>query len=235
MLICLFFCKITTVSALWIYTDYRFNYHIHLSGIKALRDRRLLRNFVIMKKELLDVKSVPEYNEMLGVDTVHPLISVIDLSKAKQMRHMRHTFGFYAIFLKDVEGCELVYGRQKYDYQKGTVVCLAPGQVIGLEDTGKVFQPKGYALCFDPDLIRGTALGRNIKDYTFFSYAVNEALHLSDKERVTFLSCLDNIAAELGHDIDRMSRRLLVNNIELLLNYCMRFYERQFITRELST
>ena len=83
---------------------------------------------------------------------------------------MRHTFSFYVVFLKDEKNCELVYGRQRYDYQKGSVVCLAPGQVIGIEDTGEEFQPQGYALCFHPDLIRGTNLGRNIKEYTFSPY-----------------------------------------------------------------
>lgn len=186
-----------------------------------------------MENGILNIKSIAEYNEILGVETAHPLVSVIDLSKATPMRHQRHTFSFYVVFLKDVECGNIVYGRQRYDYQKGTVVCIAPGQVVGIDDNGRVFRPKGWALCFDPGLIRGTSLGRGIKDYTFFSYAVNEALHLSDKEREIFLGCLANISAELDHAIDRLSRRLISNNIELLLNYCMRFYERQFITREI--
>lgn len=126
----------------------------------------------------------------------------------------------------------MIYGRQRYDYQKGSVVCLAPGQVIGIEDTGEEFQPQGYALCFDPELIRGTSLGRHIHEYSYFSYEVNEALHLSERERAIFVDCLDQIKQELGHAVDRLSRRLIVNGIELLLNYCLRFYERQFITRE---
>lgn len=169
---------------------------------------------------------------MLGVETLHPQVSVIDLSKAKPMRHMRHTFSFYVIFLKDEKNCDLIYGRQRYDYQKGSVVCLAPGQVIGIDDTGEEFQPKGYALCFHPDLIHGTNLGRSIKEYTFFSYEVNEALHLSERERMIFIDCLIKIQEELQHSIDRLSKRLIANNIELLLNYCLRFYERQFITRQ---
>lgn len=169
---------------------------------------------------------------MLGVETLHPLVSVIDLAKARPMHHMRHTFSFYTIFLKDEKNCDLIYGRQRYDYQKGSVVCLAPGQVIGIEDTGEEFQPQGYALCFDPELIRGTSLGRHIHEYSYFSYEVNEALHLSERERAIFVDCLDQIKQELGHAVDRLSRRLIVNGIELLLNYCLRFYERQFITRE---
>lgn len=185
-----------------------------------------------MEKTLLNIETVTEYNDMLGVETLHPLVSVIDLSKARPMRHIRHTFSFYVVFLKDEKNCDLIYGRQRYDYQKGSVVCLAPGQVIGIEDTGEEFQPQGYALCFHPDLIRGTSLGRNMKDYTFFSYEVNEALHLSDRERRTFIDCLMKIQEELEHSIDRLSRRLISTNIELLLNYCLRFYERQFVTRQ---
>ncbi len=169
---------------------------------------------------------------MLGVETLHPQVSVINLSKAKPMRHMRHTFSFYVIFLKDEKNCDLIYGRQRYDYQKGSVVCLAPGQVIGIDDTGEEFHPKGYALCFHPDLIHGTNLGRSMKEYTFFSYEVNEALHLSERERMIFIDCLMKIQEELQHSIDRLSKRLIANNIELLLNYCLRFYERQFTTRQ---
>lgn len=185
-----------------------------------------------MNKNILNVTTVAEYNEMLGVETLHPMVSVIDLSKAKPMRHMRHTFSFYTIFLKDEKNCELTYGRQRYDYQKGSVVCLAPGQVIGIEDTGEDFQPMGWALCFAPELIHGTSLGRIIKDYSFFSYEVNEALHLSEKERGLFITCLGEIQQELEHSIDRLSKRLIATHIQLLLDYCLRFYERQFITRE---
>lgn len=185
-----------------------------------------------MEKTLLNIETVTEYDDMLGVETLHPQVSVIDLSKARPMRHMRHTFSFYVVFLKDEKICDLLYGRQRYDYQKGSIVCLAPGQVIGIEDTGEEFQPQGYALCFHPDFIRGTNLGRSIKEYSFFSYEVNEALHLSERERVTFIDCLMKIQEELQHSIDRLSKRLIANNIELLLNYCLRFYERQFITRQ---
>lgn len=185
-----------------------------------------------MDKKILNVTTVAEYNEMLGVETQHPLVSVIDLSKAKPMRHMRHTFSLYTVFLKDEKNCEITYGRQRYDYQKGSVVCLAPGQVIGIEDTGEDFQPQGWVLCFDTELIHGTSLGRIIKDYSFFSYAVNEALHLSEKERGMFIVCLNEIQQELEHSIDRISKRLIATHIQLLLDYCLRFYERQFITRE---
>ena len=185
-----------------------------------------------MNTKLLNFETIRQYNEMLGIETLNPLVSVIDLSTAKPMRHMRHTFSFYVVFLKDEKNCKLIYGRQRYDYQKGSVICLAPGQVIGIEDTGEVFQPKGWALCFDPELIRGTSLGRNMFEYSFFSYDVNEALHLSDSERRLFVDCLGKIKMELENKTDRLSKRLIATNIELLLDYCLRFYERQFVTRE---
>lgn len=178
------------------------------------------------------IDTICQYNESLGIETLHPLVSVIDFSKAKMLKHAKHMFGFYAIFLKDVKCGDLIYGRNYYDYQEGTLVFLAPGQVIGIADTGKNFQPKGMALVFHPDFIKGTQLGRNINEYTFFSYEVNEALHISEQERKIVLDCLSKIQMELSHSIDKHSRRLIVTNIELLLDYCTRFYERQFITRE---
>ncbi len=183
-------------------------------------------------KDILEIPSVVKYNELLGVETPHPLVNVIDLSKAKPMRHFLYNFGFYAIFLKDVKCGDMRYGRQYYDYQEGTLVCLAPGQIMGIEDNGEVFQPKGYALVFHPDLIRRTSLGHNIKRYSFFSYEANEALHLSESERTLVVECLHNISNELHHSIDSHSKTLITSNIELLLNYCVRFYDRQFITRE---
>ena len=127
-----------------------------------------------MNKNISNIKTVSEYNDLLGVETLHPLVSVIDLSKVDPINNMRLIFDFYVVFLKEDKNCDLLYGRQRYDYQKGSIVSLAPGQVIGTEDTGEKFQPKGWALCFHPDLIRGTTLGRNIKEYTFFSYEVNK-------------------------------------------------------------
>ncbi len=179
-----------------------------------------------------NTESISEYNRILGVNTLHPLVSVIDLSQCKPMRHIRHTMQFYAVFLKEVKCGDLIYGRQTYDYQEGTVVCIAPGQVVGCEDNGEIFQPKGWALLFHPDLIHGTHLGKHMNEYSFFSYESNEALHLSEKERSIFIDCLLKIQHELEHDVDRLSKRLIATNIELLLDYCLRFYERQFITRE---
>ena len=177
--------------------------------------------------------TIQEFNDMLGVVTQHPLVSVVDMNQAGEMYHMRHTNSFYSVFLKDEENCELIYGRKRYDFTKGSVVCLAPGQVIGSENVNnQTFQPLGWGLFFDPELVRGTQLGKRMKEYTFFSYNVDEALHLSEKERKIFVLCLQQIQAELDNNIDRLSRRLICSNIEILLDHCLRFYERQFNTRE---
>lgn len=178
------------------------------------------------------IRSISEYNDLFGIETLHPLVTVIDFSKCPLVRHHRNMFDFYVIFLKDTKCGDLIYGKQTYDYQEGTIVTLGPGQVVGSVDNGEMFQPKGYALCFHPDLIHGTSLGRHIREYTFFSYDVHEALHISERERHVIDDCLVQIKQEIEHNIDRMSKRLITKNIELFLDYCLRFYERQFITRE---
>jgi AraC family transcriptional regulator, transcriptional activator of pobA len=177
-------------------------------------------------------ETISDYNAFNNNETLHPLVSVVDLSKASPRQGSQMYFGFYTIFLKEVKCGDLVYGRHTYDYQEGTLVFLAPGQVAGMNSKGETYQPKGYALVFHPDLIHGTALGRHIQDYTFFGYQSNEALHLSERERTIVLDCFSKIEYELERAIDKHSKRLIASNIELLLNYCVRFYERQFITRD---
>lgn len=177
-------------------------------------------------------ESIRDYNLFNNNETLHPLVSVVDLSKASPRHGSRMYFGFYTVFLKEVKCGDLVYGRHTYDYQEGTLVFLAPGQVAGINSHGEIYQPKGYALIFHPDLIHSTSLGKHIQEYTFFSYQSNEALHLSDRERAITLDCFSKIKYELEHAIDKHSKRLIVSNIELFLNYCIRFYDRQFITRD---
>jgi AraC-like DNA-binding protein len=168
---------------------------------------------------------------MRGVETLHPLVSVYELSRMRLIPPVRVHFGFYCIFLKESICGDLKYGCNYYDYQEGTLVFIGPGQVAGIGNAPGSPKPEGWALLFHPDLIRGTSLGRNIKDYTFFSYETNEALHVSEKERKIVIDCLNKIDHELHQSIDKHSKKLIANNIELLLNYCMRFYDRQFITR----
>lgn len=177
-------------------------------------------------------ETINDYNVFNNNETRHPLVSVVDLSKANPRQGSRMYFGFYTIFLKEVKCGDLVYGKHTYDYQEGTLVFLSPGQTAGMNSNGETYQPKGYALIFHPDLLLGTALGKHMQEYSFFSYQSNEALHLSDRERKIVLDCFSKIQYELERDIDKHSKKLIVSNIELFLNYCTRFYERQFITRE---
>jgi AraC family transcriptional regulator, transcriptional activator of pobA len=177
-------------------------------------------------------ETIRDYNAFNNNETLHPLVSVVDLSKANPRQGSRMYFGFYTILLKDVKCGDLIYGRHTYDYQEGTLVFIAPGQVAGMNSNGETYQPKGYALVFHPDLIHGTPVGRHIQEYTFFGYQSNEALHLSERERKIVLDCFSKIEYELQHSIDKHSKKLIVSNIELFLNYCVRFYERQFIMRD---
>jgi AraC family transcriptional regulator, transcriptional activator of pobA len=182
--------------------------------------------------EIIKQESVSQFNNIRGQETLHPLVSVLDQSKSKPVPAARFYSGLYIIFLKDIKCGEMSYGRNNYDYQEGTLVFISPGQVWGTEEKMKTIQPKGWALAFHPDLIHGTSLGKRIRDYNFFSYDVNEALHLSERERQVILESFNKISYELEHAIDKHSKTLIVSNIELFLNYCVRFYDRQFITRD---
>ena len=182
--------------------------------------------------QIIKLENVDQYNSLYGLETLHPLISVVDLTKAtKTVNHIQMNYGLYALFLKQTKSCNIKYGRTLYDYEEGTIVCFAPGQTASVDLIEDEVAPQVYGIIFHPDLIRGTSLGKSIKTYTFFSYAVNEALHLSEQERGIVMDCLAKINIELEHAIDKHSKVLIAMNIELLLNYCMRFYERQFISR----
>lgn len=177
-----------------------------------------------------------EYNGLNNHETFHPLVSVIDFAKAHPRSwggasSVKIHYGLYCVFLKDVKCGDMKYGRNYYDYQEGTLVFVAPGQVLGIEHDGRVYQPKGHALVFHPDLLPGTALARAIHDYKFFSYATHEALHLSERERILVMDCFEKIGAELRQPVDKHSKKVITSHIELFLNYCERFYDRQFITR----
>ncbi|WP_129618146.1 helix-turn-helix domain-containing protein [Bacteroides stercoris] len=185
-------------------------------------------------KEVIKLDTVDQYNQFFGLETLHPLVSVVDLSEATKFpTHFTMNYGIYALFLKKVKCGDIRYGRQIYDYQEGTVTSFAPGQVVETEMQQGV-KPSAHGLLFHPDLVKGTSLGQDIKQYSFFSYASAEALHLSEEEKGIFMDCLEKIEMELQHPIDKHSKRLISRNIELLLDYCMRFYERQFITRSES-
>ena len=198
----------------------------------SLHLRRTKEQYLM--KEVIKLDTVDQYNRLFGLETLHPLVSVVNLSEATRFpTHFTMNYGVYALFLKNVKCGDIRYGRQIYDYQEGTVTSFAPGQVVEVDMLQGV-RPNAHGLLFHPDLIKGTSLGQDIKHYSFFSYASAEALHLSEEEKSIFTDCLEKIRMELQHPIDKHSKRLISRNIELLLDYCMRFYERQFITRSES-
>ena len=180
----------------------------------------------------VNYNTVQEFNDHLGFETLHPLVSVVRSDKPRKIEESIYHYGLYALFLKENKGCKLSYGRTEYDFDEMTVTSFAPGQTIHVEPNPDVPVPKWTALVFHPDLLSRTQLGRNISRYEFFDYTSNEALHLSCGEIEIFRGVLDMIAQELHRSIDKHSRELIVSNIELFLNYCLRFYDRQFVTRE---
>lgn len=188
-------------------------------------------------KPVVYFNSINDYNNSCNQETLHPLVSILDLSKCPPREWeagttVKMNFGIYAVFLKDVVCGDIRYGRNYYDYQEGTLAFVGPGQTWEVEYTTSNYQPQGFVLLFHPDLLHGTSLGKTIHDYKFFSYDVNEALHLSEKERQIVLDCFTKIGFELQQSIDKHSKKLIASNIELFLNYCDRFYDRQFITRD---
>ena len=184
-------------------------------------------------EQLLTIDSIEAYNRFFGFETRHPLVAVVDLSRVDPDRlppEVSYDYRVYALFLKQTYCGDITYGRQPYDYQEGTVTSFAPGQVVHVR-FAQDYKPNARGLLFHPDLIRGTSLGRGIGQYSFFDYSSREALHLSDDEKEIFADCLKKIEMELERPIDQHSKQLICRNIELLLDYCMRFYDRQFITR----
>lgn len=179
-----------------------------------------------------DFNSISKYNDFNNQETLHPLVSIIDFSNANKRKGSRMNFGLYCIFLKEANCGHLMYGCNHYDYQDGTLVFVSPGQVIDVENKIDYYQPIGHGLAFHPDLIKGTSLMKGIHAYNFFSYSTHEALHISVKERKLVLDCFNKINTELKQPVDKHSRKLIASNVELFLNYCERFYDRQFITRE---
>lgn len=176
--------------------------------------------------------TLKKYSERFNNKTLHPLINLVDLNKSNELVRTKFTLVFYAIIIKETNCGDIRYGNKYYDYSEGSVVFFSPNQIITNEPEGELHQPHGTALIFHPDIIKGTSLGKQIHEYSFFGYQSNEALHLSDREREIVNNCFENIVTEISQNIDRHSKKLIVANLELLLKYCLRFYDRQFITRE---
>lgn len=182
--------------------------------------------------KILKVRNVGDYSRWVGHTDRHPLVSVIDYAKVSPVRHSLNNYSIYGIFFHDEAEIDLAYGCGKYDYKKGTVICVAPGQIGGKEDNGERVMLTGWALLFHPDLLHGTSLEKAIKNYSFFDYRVNEALHMTDEEHGILTSLMRQIRDELRKRHDELQDSIIVGYIELVLNFCQRFYNRQFITRK---
>lgn len=182
--------------------------------------------------DIVKADTIEQYNRFFGFETRHPLVGIVHFDGSVPQPTHRMTLGFYALFLKKTTGCIINYGKTVYDFDDETVVSFAPGQTVGIHRLEDGPAPEAIGLLFHPDFLHHTSLGQKMKQYSFFSYASNEALHLSTEERIILQDYMEKIVRELQHPIDKFSKSLIVSNIEVLLNYCMRFYERQFITRE---
>jgi AraC-like DNA-binding protein len=190
-------------------------------------------------EKVVNINNISDFNAANNHKNLHPLVTVLDYSKANprdwgEVESIKFQYGLYSVILKDVVCGDMRYGRHYYDYQAGTLVFFAPGQVTSFENPKVVYQPMGFGLLFHPDLLIGTHLGKNISHYKFFDYQTHEALHLSDDERKMVLDIFAKIEFELKQPIDKHSKKLIASNIELFLDYCQRFYDRQFITRDVA-
>lgn len=187
-----------------------------------------------MADDIHRIKTITQLHDILGFEKPkHPLISVMNVEDLKDVPNMggvRFSVDFYLISLKEHD-CGMTYGRGHYDFEEGTMIFTAPNQVIQTDEKQDHSNDEGWMLFFHPDLIRTTVLGETIDDYSFFSYESNEALHLSDQEKKIIYDCVKNIELEYNTNIDELSRDLFVSNLQLMLNYCRRFYNRQFRTR----
>jgi AraC-like DNA-binding protein len=182
--------------------------------------------------EIKKINSVGEYSALRGAETLHPLINVLDYENLTLLEPASYNFGFYSIFLKDTKCGDLRYGKELYDYQEESLVFVSPGQVLTVEKYLPGVHPKGKVLIVHPDFLKGTILSNILNDYSFFSYASNEALHMSNKEKNLILGMLETIEDELHQNLDKHSKTLVISHLQVLLNYSSRFYDRQFITRE---
>lgn len=187
-----------------------------------------------MPDNIVRIKSISQLHDLLGFEKPkHPLISIIDaedLSVDLSSVGVKVSSSLYMISLKD-KSCGVEYGRNHFDFDEGVMVFTAPDQITSVTHPIHKGDITGWMIYFHPDLIRGTHLGDIIDEYSFFNYDVFEALHLSEDEEITVNDCVENIKKEYSQRIDNHSRRVIVSNVELLLNYCLRFYERQFNTR----
>lgn len=183
------------------------------------------------------LKSISEFHRLTGLPTPeHPLLSVTNFDSFIQRpfnEPVSFIFDFYSIYLKRISNAKFKYGQQGGDFNEGVLFFMAPGQVFSIEvEKGESLKPSGWIVLIHPDFIWNTTLNKIIKQYEFFNYSVNEALHLSVKEEKKIVNIIKSIRQEYQSDIDRFSQQIIISQIETMLNFSERFYHRQFITRK---
>lgn len=182
--------------------------------------------------KILKITKPSDYNAWVGQQDFHELITVINYSELSPVRYSLNQYDVYGLFLQGKEAdMDLVYGTGKYDYSEGTLICVAPGQIGGKEDTGEFFNLTGWAVLFHPDILQGTGLEKEIKNFSFFDYRINEALHMTAEERDVIINLIRQLDNELKFPSDTLQNRIIVGFINLLLRYAQRFYNRQFVSR----
>jgi AraC-like DNA-binding protein len=187
-------------------------------------------------EEIIKIETISQVHDYLQLPKPsHPLVSVIRPQKHLinvPINKAKFVFNLFQITLKSTFVGTLQYGRNSYDFQEGTMVFTAPNQVITFDGEHEdLSEETGWTILFHPDLIRNSNLGQHIDAYSFFSYESHEALHLSDREKTSLLELVEKLEQEINRSIDKHSQKLIVTNIELLLDYCLRYYDRQFYTR----
>jgi len=190
-----------------------------------------------MSEDIIKIESVTQLHDMMGYEKPkHPLITILDASElfvTKEMIGIKVISNLFYIALKD-GNCGVIYGKNHFDFDEGILLFNAPQQPITISEEIKPGDTTGWMLYFHPDLIRTFNLGKNIEDYSFFNYQSQEALHLSQDEKNILTDCIDKVKLEYNQRIDYYSQSIIVSNLELMLNYCLRFYERQFHTRSME-
>ena len=185
--------------------------------------------------EIFHIESISGMHDVFGLaKPKHPLVSVIQFKDSdirSEYHHVRCSFGMFCITLKNKTEGSMGYGRSSYDFQEGSMVFIKPGQVLSYDGHQSSAEDPGWALLFHPDLLRKSELGKTIEQYSFFSYDITEALHISDEEKLSLNQLIAKIEKEYQQHIDSHSQKLIISNIELLLDYCTRYYDRQFYTR----
>lgn len=186
-------------------------------------------------KKILKVRNVSDFGRYMGAPDQHPLVCVIDYNELNPIPHTLNDYSVYGLFfMADDSSIDLTYGCGKYDYKNGTLICVAPGQIGGKEDNGERIYLDGWALLFHPDLLQGTHLEKKIREYSFFDYRINEALHLTEDEREILIAIFRQLKLELEKPSDDFQKEIIVSYLGLILSQCGRFYNRQFVTRRLD-